>query len=418
MNYDRKALKDHAKELIRHSDPRSWKANCVYLLVTQLLPALITMVALTPVVNALMKFMERLVREPEFLRRLYQYEYYGSYAYGDGFGYALEREMISLGTALFSALGILFLLGILLALFQTVMRYGHCAWSLRLWREEHPGTGDMFSGFGHLGRALGSGIMVCIFTALWSLLFTLPGSLLLALVEGTMGDGAPGVIVLAEQLVFIAMSLGVALVSCRYALTPYFLLSDPHMGVFEAIRASRDTMEGNIGKLFFLRLSFLGWALLVMLIVWAVTAVFLFAVTYGVVFAMLASHPELMDSYVSDETALMAGLVALRGIFGGMAASVVVSWLVSLPLFQWLNAYRGTAEAGFFTTLTAPVATPDEGEAEPEPEQPGPAAPPVPPVPPAPPAPPADPFGRVDLPSVPDPFGADVPPAPRDPTEE
>lgn len=418
MNYDRKALKGHAKELIRRSDPRSWKANCVYLLVTQLLPALITMVALTPVVNALMKFMERLLRDPSLqdqLHRSYMYRYYGGYV-GN---YALEREMISLGTALFSALGILFLLGILLALFQTVMRYGHCAWSLRLWREEHPGAGDMFSGFGHLGRALGSGIMVCIFTALWSMLFILPGSLLLALVEGTMGDGAPGVIVLAEQLVSIAMSLGVALVSCRYALTPYFLLSDPHMGVFEAIRASRDTMEGNIGKLFFLRLSFLGWALLVLLIVWAVTAVLLLAVTYGVVFAMLVSHPELMDSYVSDETALMAGLVALRGIFGGMAASVVVSWLVSLPLFQWLNAYRGTAEAGFFATLTAPVATPDEGEAEPEPEQPGPTAPPVPPVPPA---PPADPFGRVDLPSVPDPFGADVPPAPqlppRDPTEE
>lgn len=409
MNYDRKALKDHAKELIRHSNPRSWKANCVYLLVTRLLPTLIIMVALTPVVGALMNFMERLLRDPSLQDQLHQfhmYRYYGGYV-GN---YALERELISLSTALLSALGILFLLGILLALFQTVMGYGHCAWSLRLWREEHPGAGDMFSGFGHLGRALGAGIMVYIFTVLWSMLFVIPGSLLLALVEGTMGDSAPGLIVLAEQLVSIAMSLGVALVSCRYALTRYFLLSDPHMGVFEAIRASRDTMEGNIGKLFFLRLSFLGWALLVMLIVWVVTAVLLIAVTYGVVFALLASHPELMESYVSDETALMAGLVALRGIFGGMAVSVVVSWLVSLPLLQWLSAYRGAAEAGFFATLTAPVFTPDEGEEEPTPDRPGPAVPPVPPIPPAPPAPPADPFG------------ADVPPAPQfppqGPTEE
>lgn len=409
MTIDRKTLKSRAREQLRLSDPKSWKANCVYLLVSQLLPALIALLALAPMVNALLNFTERLVYNSDFMDDYLSGYYYGFY--GGSYGYGLEREAAQLGMTLISALGIFSLIGIVLALFKTVMSYGHCSWSLKLWRGEHPGAGEMFSGFGHLGRVLGAGIMTAIFTFLWSMLFLLPGSLLTALALGSLEESAPALAQLLQQLVSVAMSVGVALVGCRYALTPYFIMSDPSMGVFDAIRASKNTMEGNIVQLFFLKLSFLGWLLLVWLIAFVVAMVAIFASTYASIFAAMAGNPELWSSYVSDETAFTVGMYILRGILTGGAVALVVGWLLSLPLFQWLIAYMGVTTAGFFDALTAAPAEdvrPD-GETATDPS--------LPPVPPIPPAPPTDPFGQVDTPKVEDPFYQEVPQAPQLPAE-
>lgn len=385
---DRKTLKSRAREQIRLSDPKSWKANSLYLLVTQFLPMLILALALAPMLNAVMDLTQRLIHDPEFMNVYLS----GHGFYGYEYSYDLEREFARLGMSLISALGIFYLIGIVLSLFKVVMSYGHCSWSLKLWRGEHPSAGGMFSGFSRLGRALGAGIMTAIFTLLWSLLFILPGSILFALILGPMEENAPALAELLGQLVSAAMAVGVALVGCRYALTPYFIMSEPHMGVFEAIRASKTTMEGNIVKLFFLKLSFLGWMLLVWLIAFVVVFVAIFASIYASAFAAMAGNPALWNSYVSDETALEVGLFILRGLLTGGGVAMVVGFLVSLPLSQWLTAYMGVTTAGFFDALTA---APEEvvrsdGETAPDPE-----FPPAPPIPPAPPADPADPFDGV-----------------------
>lgn len=412
MTLDRKALKSRAREQIRLSDPRSWKANSLYLLVTQLLPTLIVMVAVMPMLNAVLDFVERLVHDPEFLDYYLEgyYGYYGGY-YGSEYGYGLEREFAQLGMTLISALGIFYLIGILVSLFKMVMSYGHCAWSLKLWRDEHPGAGEIFSGFSRLGRVLGAGIMTGIFTLLWSMLFILPGALFTALVLGAMQGSAPGLAELVQQLVSAAMAVGVSLVSCRYALTPYYIMTDPRMGVFDAIRASKNTMEGNIAKLFFLKLSFLGWLLLVWLIVFVVVFVAILAGVYAGIFASMAGNPELWGSYVSDETALIVGMDLLRGMLTSGAVSLVVGFLLSLPLFQWLIAYMGVTTAGFFDALTAAPAEDVQSGGEMA------ADPSLPPAPPIPPAPPADPFGRVDTPRVEDPFDQTPPQAPQLPQD-
>lgn len=408
MIIDRKTLKSRAREQLRLSDPKSWKANCLYLLVTQALPTLIAVLALVPMLNAVLNFVERLIYDPEFMNA-YRSGYYGFY--GSDYGYALERQLAQLGMTLLSAMGIFYLIAILVCLFKGVMRYGHCAWSLKLWRGEHPGAGEMFSGFSRLGRVLGSWIMTGIFTLLWSLLFIVPGSILLGLILGAVEESAPALAELLGQLMSMAMSVGVVLVSCRYALTPYFIMSDPHMGVFEAIRASKNTMEGNIAKLFFLKLSFLGWLLLVWLIVFVVVFVAILAGVYAGIFASMAGNPELWGSYVSDETALIVGMDLLRGMLTSGAVSLVVGFLLSLPLFQWLIAYMGVTTAGFFDALTAAPAEDVQsgGEMATDPS--------LPPAPPIPPAPPADPFGRVDTPRVEDPFDQTPPQAPQLPQD-
>lgn len=408
MTIDRKALKSRAREQLRLSDPKSWKANCVYLLVTQALPTLIAVLALVPMLNAVLDFVERLARDPDF------WDYYSSWRYGyydSMYNYRLEREITQLITTLMGAMGIFYLIAILVSLLKGVMRYGHCSWSLKLWRGEHPGAGEMFSGFSRLGRVLGSWIMTGIFTLLWSLLFIVPGSILLGLILGAVEESAPALAELLGQLMSMAMSVGVVLVSCRYALTPYFIMSDPHMGVFEAIRASKNTMEGNIAKLFFLKLSFLGWLLLVWLIVFVVVFVAILAGVYAGIFASMAGNPELWGSYVSDETALIVGMDLLRGMLTSGAVSLVVGFLLSLPLFQWLIAYMGVTTAGFFDALTAAPAEDVQsgGEMATDPS--------LPPAPPIPPAPPADPFGRVDTPRVEDPFDQTPPQAPQLPQD-
>ncbi|CEK38950.1 DUF975 family protein [Paraclostridium sordellii] len=47
--------------------------------------------------------------------------------------------------------------------------------------------------------------------------------------------------------------------------TPYLILENPSMGVFEAIKLSMNIMKGNKCKLFILELSFIGWAILALL---------------------------------------------------------------------------------------------------------------------------------------------------------
>ena len=67
-----------------------------------------------------------------------------------------------------------------------------------------------------------------VYTVLWSLLFVIPG---------------------------IYASYG-------YAMTPYILMENKEMTANEAIRASKELMNGNRFRLFCLEISFIGWALL------------------------------------------------------------------------------------------------------------------------------------------------------------
>ena len=87
---------------------------------------------------------------------------------------------------------------------------------------------DFFSGFNNFGTNCGAGILVGIFTFLWSLLFVIPG----------------------------------IVKSYSYAMTFYILADHPEMTATEAITASRKMMDGHKFDLFVLQLSFFWWYLL------------------------------------------------------------------------------------------------------------------------------------------------------------
>lgn len=88
---------------------------------------------------------------------------------------------------------------------------------------------DLFDGYGDFWNAFATQFMVGLFTFLWSLLFVVPG----------------------------------IIKSFSYSMSMYILAENKGMGPMEAIRISKEMMNGHKMDYFVLMLSFIGWGLLV-----------------------------------------------------------------------------------------------------------------------------------------------------------
>lgn len=145
-------------------------------------------------------------------------------ALGANFGLIFGTLIVGgliLGGVGFTGIGTLILagpIGVGLALVQ-----------LSVLRGEQVEFGDMFKGFNNFGTNCGAGVLVGVFTFLWSLLFVIPG------------------IVKAYS----------------YSMTFYILADHPEMKAADAITASRMMMKGRKWDLFVLDLSFFWWIVLV-----------------------------------------------------------------------------------------------------------------------------------------------------------
>lgn len=87
---------------------------------------------------------------------------------------------------------------------------------------------DLFKGFNKFGTTCGAGVLVALFTFLWSLLFIIPGIVKVY----------------------------------SYSMTFYILNDNPDITAREAISMSKEMMNGHKLDLFVLHLSFIGWYLL------------------------------------------------------------------------------------------------------------------------------------------------------------
>lgn len=386
MNYNRVWMKQRAREAVRITRPRPALVMLVFLLLVSVVPMVL----------------QRLIPNPfsKVLNYIVQYadrpQYWGDIL-SEVLGSMLTWALVSV------------LVAVAIYLFRAVMNYGLAGYSLKLYRRQESGYGDIFSGFRCAGRAIGASIMVGIFILLWSLLIIVGGIALIALMAFIVaGIGSEGLVALAVLLglaIYIVMLVGIVMVSYRYCLTPYYVMDHPEMGVFEAITASKTTMKGNIKKRFTLDLSFFGWyallagILYVGLIVGMIVAIpftdfgSLYSGNYYDYYGMYGSMYGNMyaNSYGAGLTPLMIG------IFGGMG----VAYLASLPLSLWLSAYTKAASAGFYVQIigeetvqpptyqTNSSYTYTYGAPTVPPVPPAPPAPPAPPTPPVPPAPPA-----------------------------
>lgn len=106
--------------------------------------------------------------------------------------------------------------------------FGYSLFILKLVRKEEAEISDLFEGFNHFGSSVLLNVLMGIFVFLWTLLLIIPG----------------------------------IIAALRYSQAFFILIDNPDMSPMEALNKSKQLMRGNVGKLFVLYLSFIGWGIL------------------------------------------------------------------------------------------------------------------------------------------------------------
>ncbi|MBE5952066.1 MAG: DUF975 family protein [Lachnospiraceae bacterium] len=159
---------------------------------------------------------------------------------GGSTGSDVTLEQLVSGTAdpeqaalILAVLGGMAIIGIIISLVHLIIgspvTLGYCKFNLNLIDCNGKAKfSDLFSQFNRLGPAVALQLLRAIYTALWSLLFVIPG-----IIKGY-----------------------------SYSMAAYILYEHPELTPNEAITKSRELMDGNKWRLFCLRFSFIGWAFL------------------------------------------------------------------------------------------------------------------------------------------------------------
>lgn len=206
-----------------------------------------------------------------------------SYSYGD---------YESLVSVLLVVLGILSIVALVSIILGGATKYGYAKFLFKLLNKEEVAVSDLFSEYSRIGSGFVMNLLTGIYLMLWTLLF---------------------------------FPVGIVK-SFSYALTPYIMAENPNVGANEAITMSREMMNGHKGKLFLLKLSFIGWALLLvllaMVLIFPVAAVFVASEVLGVVatlayFLIITVASTYLTTYIET-----AGAAFYIGVSRGVTNNV------------------------------------------------------------------------------------------------
>ena len=113
----------------------------------------------------------------------------------------------------------------------SIISTGYAKFNLQLIEKRPASFDSLFAYFDYWRTMIAASFLQTLYILLWMLLFILPG---------------------------IAAAYS-------YAMTPYILAENPNLTASEAIRRSKEMMDGNRMDLFILELTFIGWELLCIL---------------------------------------------------------------------------------------------------------------------------------------------------------
>ncbi len=329
MPYRCGEIKTEAKEALRYSRPRWWKAELLYLLILS----------------------------------------------GLGLGFFLLSARVWVYAALPG-----------IALFWVAarcLRFGFQGYCLGTFRSALTGYWNLFSGFRRIGPVFTLALLRGAFCALWSLIpivFGAAAQLLLFAVGGRSALEAISIVVKIDvggwffplwvnpiMGVSILLSAGVGIwKALQYRMAPYLMLDDPLGSVRSAIRKSRAMMRGQCGSLLALRLSFLTYLLLIALVLTAG------AVICGAVYlaAAEAASPSGIPGVFLATVRRAAVQLQAGGDLGGIVTILAAPYIgildgalpalffvlppFLLPLVVQLraSAYYVCAEAGFCDSVS------------------------------------------------------------------
>lgn len=220
-------------------------------------------------------------------------------------------------------------LNILVSLYSIVVEFGYRRWALGASRGQEGEFSDLIGGFSMAGRVILLQLEVVLYGMLWYLAIFLP-----AILVGVMLLMIP----FAGVFFFVGVMVGALVLYfsrvLRYSMAVYCLADDPDSGAGAAIRRSRELMEGCCGSYFMLLFSFLGWQLLVSVIVMAAEAVVL----------LVMGGAQLWSGVMAGD------LQQIYVVLDGVPASVVLA-LAPLPLTVWLTPYISITEAKFYDLI-------------------------------------------------------------------
>lgn len=338
MKYDRSLMKENAKAAMALAKPKTWIVTLVFLLLLGVVSGVINALAPDPL--------------GEYIGSLV-----GTAMEGGSFDSTPPEDLLLGLVGVLGAGAVLSVAAaVLTALFSVLMNYGYRGYALEVYRREPcAGLGSLFKGFPRFGAAVGSAILVGLFSFLWGLLIysvdAIINFLVIVLCKDLPTGGWVGLIVL-----FLAAGPLHSIITYRYCLTPYYVMGQGRLGASDAVNASVKAMKGNIFKRFVLELSFLGWKLLLKLII---LAVFL----CSAVIAAFVSGGGLLNLIDMAERGRYMGpeevgqfVAALLGVAIPFLVAAAVTVLAQLPMNLWLTAYRNVSCAGFFQEITGGVA--------------------------------------------------------------
>lgn len=336
MGFDRAALKLKARQSMSGRRPSAILVSLVYLLLTMGLSVVVVLVLLQPFVNLMLTAALTEVGDRELLRMLASY---------------LPFWLIGLA------------LGVVVTLFSYVMSFGYQGYVLRLARGQEAGWRELMGGFSSLGRALGVYLMVGIFSALWYLVAYVPVTLVMLVWESVLNPAAWWLAVPVELVLNVAVSVFYVSRVLRYSLAPLALADQPELGVFGAIRRSKELMQGRRWEFFKLNLSFLGWYLIEVLVVLAGYWVSIVAITFLAGFGLWGAGGANMDRILEQLVLLIVQSVWIMPLCIAIA---------SMLYLMWLQPYVSTTVAHYYCWITdtqAPPITPPAGGQGGEPPQ-------------------------------------------------
>lgn len=227
------------------------------------------------------------------------------------------------------------LTGLLVSLWQGIMRVGYSGFCLSMARGRQPQYGELFLGFPRAGTVLAAQLLVTVFCFLWGLLLGAGGVVLMIGVFLLM-EAVPALAVLLMLCVYIALIVGVVWITLRYAMVD-FLIADRGLGGMEAVRESKRLMKGNTGKLFLLNLSFIGWYLLEFAVI-MVCVIICIAMLGPVAVGFMSSNSD----QIVDAVMMIGGMALV--IFGLFAIAGIAIGVFNL----WLTPYVTGAQALFY----------------------------------------------------------------------
>ena len=312
MNYDRAALKCEVKEDMRLIRPRPLLATLIFLLVSAALTGLIQWLQSWMTAGGIQELMD--------LMGLVEMAEYGLISDEE-----LVQAVVELFGSVGSVAGISMLFALLSSLITWTLSFGYQGYCLDMVRRKDPSYGRLACALPQLGWVLLTGFLVTVFTFLWTLLMTLGAVVVIFLATLLFGNSFLTSLIAFAAL--LALAAGVIAISLRYSMANYILL-DERVDALEAISRSKAMMRGRKWHLFVLELSFIGWYLLVYLIVVVVVWIGM-TVLGGIWFSGL-------------------GMAIPTGAFAGMIVVVLAAFLCVVPLLIWLQPYFTGAHAKFY----------------------------------------------------------------------